>query len=423
LGTGSVALLVTVWFVWRQARGITLDEIQAVIAARDAARAEQLLDGYLESDPDDSRAHLMLAGVLASRNDVTGALQHLGRVPDSSEWGVESRYREGSLHRQLHRAAAAEQAWSRCIRADAAMQTEAREIAHESVVQLVILYSVQGRGAAIEQVLWSWHERLPRPQRIRALVALLNVQFGSATAAQTAVPELEKFVRADREDYESRRALGRLLVAQEGQAANGRKLLEECIAAQPTHTETLRAYLDGLIALGDLPAARETIARLPDSARDSAELWHLKGWIHQLSEEWEPAVEALQNSIHKVPNNHEVLTRLAESLRRMNRDADAEQHDRMARELVAAEQQLRSVNDLFLATEGLIGHIDTLSAFTVGELYERFGRVREARAWYEETLRRDDKYADAHEALDRLRKPTEPATNQPVTLDRAARVD
>ena len=402
-GAGAVAVLATIWAVWRRAPAVSLDAVQAAISGRDAARAEQLLDSYLQQNPEDWQAHLMLAGVLVSRNDLTGGLQHLDRIPDSSEWSVEARFREGSLQRQLNRAQAAERAWLRCLQADEATQTAATELAQSAVVELVILYSLQGRRSELEQVLWSWHARLPRPQRSRALIALLNVQFGSPPT-QTAIPELEKFVQADHQDYESRRALGRLLVAQPEQATMGRKLLEECVAAQPTNEQSLAAYLESLIALADLPTARDSIARLPDSASATDELWHLRGSIYQLSEEWENAAEALQQSLRNNPKNHEVHARLADVLHRLGRDADADEHGRSSEIFFTAEQRLRSANDLFQATERLLEQIDTLSTFTVGELYERAGYVREAQAWYEETLRRDSQHADAHAAIDRLRK-------------------
>jgi tetratricopeptide (TPR) repeat protein len=379
--------------------------VQVAISQRDAGRAAELLRSYLQGRPEDWQAHLMLAGVLVSQENLRDGLQHLQLIPDSSDWSIEARFREGSVERQFGRAQAAEHSWLRCLRADAAMQRAPTDIAHAAVVELTILYSLQGRRAELQRVVWAWHDRLPRSQRVRSLIALLNVQFGSPPAAQTAIPELERFVRADDRDFASRRALGRLLVTRPEQAAEGRRLLEECVAARPTHPLTLADYLESLIDLADLPAAHALISSMASS--ESSELWRLKGIVYQQSGRWEHAAEAFQQSLRRLPNHHVSHARLAEVLHDLGRHADATKHERASEVIFQAEQQLRSANDLFQATERLFDLLDTLTTFTVGELHERAGYLREAQAWYQETLRRDPAHTEAHAAVDRVRKGSE----------------
>lgn len=390
--------LVLYWAQRYFATTVSLSQIRPLIKARDFDRARKLLERRLKSEPDDQESLLILAGVLLGQGEEDKCLEYLGKIPDKTAWAIEARYREGMVFRGRGLALKAEDAWARCLAVDATANEYMSPFAREAVVSLLTLYMFQMRVYDSTQLVWDWYRRAPSNDRARALIALVHMEY-SPPPVDERKTALEQFVSMEKDDYLSRRALGRLHVELGLDDTTGRNLLKQCVDEQPEDVENWAAFLWCLTEQGDLESAQAAVARLPARANDNPELWRLRGLVHEMAQQWLDAARSFREAQSLEPWNREAYAHLAHVLRLQGDVPQADRFAQRVKELAEVEEKLRSVN---LALEGSQGRPDAASCIALGELYEKRNRFEEARAWYEETLRLDPESAQANEAIVRL---------------------
>ncbi len=384
---------------WCFAPAPRLGHIQTLINARDYDEGQRLLERLLRRQPGNYQARLMLAGMLVERERRESAIEHLLRIPDTADWAIEARFREGWLVRQSGRAIEAERAWLRCLALDASFnRSEMSPAARSATVELLGLYIVQRRERDGRRLIWNWYGRVPQEDRAHAAIALVALEFNPGPPAEQIAAELESFVASNPQDNHSRQALGRMYV-ELGREEEGRDLLQACVDEQPDDLESMTAYLWCLTEQGDLEAAQVVLARLPDAADEDPDLWPLRGIVHELAKEWQDAEHCFRRSLSLEPWRRESHAHLANMLRRQGEVAAAQEHERRANELHEVDQQLRNAAQ---SLRNSLARPNVASCLMLGELYEKRGQTQEARAWYDETLRLQPRHAVAQAAIERL---------------------
>ncbi len=387
---------------WYSAPSVSLTAIRKAIDARDLEKAKSQLVSYLRHSPDDLQAHLMLAGLLTERGEHEGSLKHLSQIQGTCTWALEARFREGKVLRELNRVREAEAAWIECLTIDQSQNPpDMGGIARYATAELLKVYIFQRRRRDAEDLLWNLYRRVPPADRARAMLALLKAQLRQHPR-EDVMHEVEKFVAADPEDDHSRRELGRLYV-EFGEEKRGRELLKTYVDRRPEDLESLAAYVWCLTEQGDLPAAKDVLANLPVDAGRNGELWHLRGVVHELSQEWDDAADCLRHALALEPWRRETHAHLANVLRHLGDRAGTQQHEDRAKELLQIIEKLNKVQETLEAT---LAMPDAETAFMLADLHEKGGRLEEARAWYVETLRLDVRHAEAKAAIARLGRPT-----------------
>jgi tetratricopeptide (TPR) repeat protein len=398
---GSVVTLLAYRYYATPTMG--LDDVQKMVGRGDFDSAIPELKRHLRRDRANSRAHLILAGALTGTNDHAAALEHLQVIPDRSIWAVEARFREGLLQlRPFGRAGMAESLWKKALEIDeAADPTSISPMGRAATVELLTLYIHQHRQREAADLVWRWHGRATAENRGRAAIALLALEFGPGPLPADRIADLENWIAADPSDVKSRRALGRAYVEMGNKAESGLAILKELVDSEPNDLDHWATYLSALAEHGDVDTMREAVKNLPPAADNDVDCWRLRGMMHEMSQQWHEATECFLKALEFDASRREVYAHISYVLRRAGDLERAMKFEQSGSDLNAAEDQLHIAYEQLTASQS---RPVAESAYQLGELYEKRGRLREARVWYEDAVRLKPDYQQAGEAFDRVRK-------------------
>jgi tetratricopeptide (TPR) repeat protein len=330
---GLVALNVW-WYV--EARPLPeLKTLSAWIDAGRTAEAEETLRTWLKRSPNYGEARVMLARMLAARNDLRGCAEQLRAVPYWSQLKTEALFREGQTWLSIDRARDAEQAFRRYIADDPNHPVSKPYQAHAEV-ELINLLTVENRWEEVRAVIRSALPRTEGVAREELLVMSLRT-FLERWIPKAAYKTLNRYVAADSSDLDARLALA-LNAQLLGRSDESDAQIAVCLQGRPADLNVWRTWLDLLKERGDLQALRTTLDKAPEVV--SPVLWPYRGQVLAQDGKLQAAFEAYSKAITARPNDADLYYSYALIARRLGKAKEEEQALKKLKVMRKAREEL-----------------------------------------------------------------------------------
>src|SRR5271166_3020651 len=244
------------WWYWRDARPAPdIKTIEALMSREQYIQAESALRERLRRSRHDGEARLLLARTLAARGDTQGCALQLHEIP---YWWPKK----------------AETCWLAVIRDDP-LHPSPPDITQAASHQLLGLYATEYRRDDAAEVIWETYERTS-PADHPALLGMRVKSELEQLAPEATIGRLERYVAADRTDWEALRALARAELAL-GREEDADRDFQACLAGRPDDPRVWRDYLSMLYDLGNQDAWTALLAKVPPSAESESEIWRFRG--------------------------------------------------------------------------------------------------------------------------------------------------
>src|SRR5262249_34438245 len=159
-------------------------------------------------------------------------------------------------------------------------------------------------------------------------------------APAESVKRLRRYVAADPDDWEARRALANAELAV-GQRSEALRDLRDCLDAHPEDPRVWRDYFTMLQSLGELDAFNSALARVPTGAETEPELWIFRGQARERAGDWTTAAAHYRQALELNPNLLNAHYRLATIEGRLGHSSEAAAHRKRWQELHEARSDLR----------------------------------------------------------------------------------
>lgn len=376
---GMIAL--NAWWLWADfAPTPELRPLRGLVDARRYDEAEPPLRERLRLSPNDDESRMLLARILAGREQLVACARELHRVPFWSPRKAEALFLEGQAYLDAGLARPAEAALRRCVEDEALHPTPADF--HKAATELLIeLLVTEERWSDAQDVVWAMYDRVGPADRPAALVMWFRAEVERIDPKAT-VDRLRKYAAADPGDVEARRALAKVEQAL-GRDDEARRLMQACLAARPDDPRVWRDWLKILKASDDTKGMAEAIARLPASAENDPEILEYRGMIREAAGDMPGAEEAYRRAVEGKPFDEDFHYRLALVLGRLDRRDEARGHLDRSKALRAAHTRLVDAFIAYreaLAAENPPGPRVTERAGELIELCRSLGHRRTAKA-------------------------------------------
>jgi tetratricopeptide (TPR) repeat protein len=313
------------WFVRDRQPVLDLKALRGLIDNREYVEAESELRERLRRSPHDDEARMLLARSLAGQGRMLACAEELHRVPFWSPRKPEARFLEGQAFLEVGRARDAEPALRASVEDDPLHPTP--DNFHKAATDMLIgLYVTEQRWDDAQEVVWKTYERANREDRAAALVMYLRTEVERIDPASV-VEKLRRYVAADPEDFEARRALAKAEQAL-GRPAEATAQIQACLAARPDDLEVWRDWLAILQERGDTAALAEAVARLPKPASGDydAPTWEAIGRVREAAGDHPGAAEAYRKAVLGQPHDADYHYRLALVEARLGNRDEARDH-------------------------------------------------------------------------------------------------
>jgi len=229
------------WWYWRDARpALDIKTIEALMSREQYIQAESALRERLRRSRHDGEARLLLARTLAARGDTQGCALQLREIPYWWPTKAEALFHEGQAYLMADRAKNAETCWLAVIRDDP-LHPSSPDITEAASHQLLGLYATEYRRDDAAKVIWETYERTSPADHL----ALLGMRVKSELerlAPEATIGRLQRYVAADRTDWEALRALARAELAL-GRKEDADRDFQACLAGRPDDPRVWRDYL------------------------------------------------------------------------------------------------------------------------------------------------------------------------------------
>jgi tetratricopeptide (TPR) repeat protein len=341
LGTGLIlgGIAFTAWWYWRETRPVAdLQTIETWIGNRQYGPARKELREHLRRAPHDGAARIMLARVLAARGNLAGCTRELHQVPSWWPQKAEALYREGQAYLLMNRARDAEAALLAVIDADP-LHPANPAVFHDASQELLSLYATEDRWDDAHVILWKVYDRATPADRPTVLAMRIQSEL-ERIAPTESVKLLRRYVAADAEDWEARRALANAELAL-GQHSEALRDMRDCLDARPEDPRVWRDYLTMLQFLGEPDAFNAVLARVPTLAETEPELWIFRGQARERAGDWATAAAHFRQALELNPNLLNAHYRLATIAGRLGHSVEAAAHRKRRQELHEARSELR----------------------------------------------------------------------------------
>ncbi len=390
-----------------QTRGAvpSLDEVRALARAGKFGHAQAILDRYLERDPKNERAHLLMAQLTTEATNAQPeiALAHLDAIrPGSAREAAILQFLKGKAHYQERRYDLAEECWTEALRLDVHVP--------EAGWVLVDLLDLEGRTEEAHRLGMRLHEIEQDPRdRVKILLEMSRLDIETPDPLSQ-VPLFEPLVKARPDHLPLTRVLG-LAMIRASRADEGLQVLEEALKHHPISAEAWDAWLTGLLQASETDRLVREFVRIPKSLASDPRFAKHEGKIAQLRRDWPAAARAYGRAFAYEPFNWGVCYQLRFVLRQAG---DTEEYERIHqiyeayksayREMRGALQEGFEPKDISAPAApeparrpGV--YYEVLAIKTLGqkpyprlyqrlaELRERMGRRDEAIAWHKLVLR------------------------------------
>jgi tetratricopeptide (TPR) repeat protein len=370
------------WLAWESRPVPDLRAIAQLMSRESYGEAEKALRQHVRRSPHHGEARMMLARVLAARNDLAGSAAELHQVPFWWPSKPEALFREGQMQMALGRARLAEDAWRVCIANDPLHPTSPRFFTR-AVHELIELYKWEDRRDDARHLIWLAIQQVDASAHESLLILSVWIEL-LRSDPEPAVAKLGRFVAADAADWEARLALARAQMAV-GNADEATRNVEICLKARPGDSRAWREWLVILSKRGNDAELTSAITQLPESAQADPEIWMIRASARERTGDWAGAADAYRQSIRLRPWSDEAHYKLAIVEDRLGERAAADEHRKRHRDLRDARDQLRQAYDAYLDANQNASL--TLRA-DLRSIYERLatsctavGLTREAEGW------------------------------------------
>jgi tetratricopeptide (TPR) repeat protein len=330
---------------------------------------------------------MLRARIAESRGQLTEALKHLKRIPDSDPIAAQAWLKAGQIELASRRSGAAETAYRRSIALDPEQVQPHRELAY--------LYAIQRRKTDCDA-------------QFRALSRLMPLDYVLAFGwCQSYVgiwdprgprEMLSGFIAQDPSDRSSRLALATSyrLTAEFDES-------EATLRALPaSDADALAIRIESAIDRGDNAKAEELARGGPT---DHPRINCLRGKLAMLRLERREAVNYYRAALLADPEDRDANHGLGQALKGLGDPACEEyvkfaaRHDELKRMIQASTSTIKTDPQLY---------------FKLGSLCESLRRTDEARAWYRLAIKRDAFDAEAQKALTHLEQAAAESTSKPA---------
>jgi len=296
------------WLAWEARPLADLKTITEWMSQERYPAAEKELRAHLRRSPHNGEARLMLARVLAARNDLLGCALELHQVPDWWPKKHEALLREGQSAMLVGRAKQAEAAWRACIAHDSLHPTGPKEFT-DSVKELITLYNVEQRKDEVRDLLWAAYQEAAPTEHATILIMRVWVELLKNDPTESS-QKLRRFINAMPDDWEARRALARNEMAL-GNEAEATRQIKVCLQALPGDVRIWRDWLAILAEQGDQAGLSAAIAKLPPAADSDATIWRYRGMLREQTGDWQGAAQAYLRAIRLQPSEEEAYYKLS----------------------------------------------------------------------------------------------------------------
>lgn len=327
------------WWYWRDTRPVPdLATINGWVRTQRYDEAERALREHLRRSSRDGEARMVLARLLAGRNDLRACALELDRVPEWWPEKAEARLRAGQAYFALNRAKDAEAEWKALINADALHPTPPK-IFHDAATALLNIYATEERWDEALVIMWRVYDESPPSEHLPQLLLRIKSELERVGPAY-AIIELRKYLAADPTDWEALRALSQC-ERQLGQHAEAMKHINECLSKRPEDPRAWRDYLSMLQQRGDTEELMAAVARIPRGAETEPEIWKFRALLREKASDWAGAASAYREAIARNPFVSEYHYRLGISEGRLGHRQTAKQELDRSTELKDARLQLK----------------------------------------------------------------------------------
>jgi tetratricopeptide (TPR) repeat protein len=359
-----------------------------------------MLARWIDEHPDDARARLLMANLVAGRGATTEAAEILRAVPDADPAWPAARMLLADFAQRSFDAPTTE---ALCRQVIARVPTAA-----DPRSRLIYLYSLQQRPAEAREQLWQLYKASSNP---RILVDLCLEASKEEIDIRGISPEVEQFLRRTPDDPFLRRAWG-LSLLWSGRPAEALPHLEA--AADRIVDDPLGRFslAECRLQLG-LPVAvpGDLGAEPAGSPADASRWWLFKARLEEAQGRKAEALASLRRAVELAPGSYEARFRLADALARAG-DPDAPRQRAEADTLRDRADALRKTFTL-LRSNGF--RPDAPMFLDLAARCLASGLVPEARSWADEALEIDPGAQDARDLLASLEG--KPDTS-PIALSR-----
>jgi tetratricopeptide (TPR) repeat protein len=339
-------------------------------------RAQELMARYLQSFPDDDRAHLLMAQFAMDRPDAQPqfALDHLRRIRTGTpKEAAVVRFSMGKAHYQQKRYDLAETCWKEALELDPTVP--------EAGWALIDLLDFEARAEDAHRLGMRLFEVEPDPRdRVRLLLEMSRLDI-DRVAPGSVVQVFEPVWRQHPAYLPLALAVGLALV-RNSQSAEGIEVLRDALQRHPDSAEAWDGWLTGLDEGYQPDLLGREFARLPKSLAADARFAKHEGTVAQATGDWPRAVKAYRRAYSLEPFNSVVLYRLRAALRGAGETAELERADQLLAVYQSAAKQLRPAYDEATAIKSLGLEPCTELYHRLAGLREQMGRFDEARAWH-----------------------------------------
>ncbi len=311
---GSWAILIALivgnaWLFWRDRPTLDLKTLGRQVGGPQSAEAESELRRIVRKSPHDADALLLLARALATRGQTASCAEVLHRVPFWSPRKAEALYAEMLSWLEADRARLSEQAALDYLDDDP-NHPYPRPNRGKVEETLLNLYALEDRWDDARDLIWRAYDASSGPSGRQLWTIHAARTHLERSNPAVAIRTLRRYVAADPQDWEARRALARA-ADKIGEAAEADSAIEACLAARPNDPRVWRDRLAILEARGDLPALEKASAGAPPEADSEGEIWMVRGKLHRQARDLVGAVEAYRRAVALLPNQPSAHYQLA----------------------------------------------------------------------------------------------------------------
>ena len=306
LGAGAMAL-------WSGPRPVpSLDEICALARQHHFDQAEVLMTRYLRANPNDNRAHLLMAQFALDQPDPhpQHALNQLGQIqPSTPKVGALVKFCEGRAHYQQKRYDRSEICWKEALILD--------PVVPEAGWAMLDLLDLEGRMEEVHRLGMKLYEVEPDPRdRIRLLLEMIRLDVEKV--APGSVVQVFEPVWKEHPDYLPLALLLGSALVHNSQADEGIDVLRDGLNRYPDSVEAWDGWLDGLDNGHRPDLLQQEFSRLPKAFAADQRFAKHEGSVAQAMGNWTKAAAAYRRAYEFEPFNGVILYRLRMALRALD---------------------------------------------------------------------------------------------------------
>lgn len=258
------------------------------------------LESVITDDPEDTQAHLLLAGTQFARGDFAGARVTLQKMAQAQPGNPTPALLEGRIHLRQGQAAAARQAFERSLAIDPQFLPAIDELA-----------GLDLRENKPSEA----RERFKRvlalsPNHLGALLGQARVArlLDDAKAYETA---LKQAIAAHPQALEPATQLVHHYLQARKQPAEALKIARAAAGANSGNPAFLDLLGQAQLGAGQHKDAVDTFTNVTNRTPQSVRAWHQLAWAQRGAGDLQSAVSSLQKAVRLAPDNAEIRTALA----------------------------------------------------------------------------------------------------------------